>query len=512
MKKSNAPFKFSLGVLALAAAGVVAALVGPLTASAQQQPGTRPGAGPPAGAAPPRAPTVQRPPVVPPTTTVAPAVPAAPTPGSGPAFQLPVQCRSAEECFVQNYVDVDAGPAARDYTCGPITYDRHTGVDVRVPNMEAVRRGVPVIAAAPGVVRGTRDGLDDVNFREIGDEAVRGKECGNGVLVNHGDGWVSQYCHLRKDSIVVQNGQQVAAGDRLGFIGMSGKAEFPHVHFEVRFRGTPIDPFTGANVGSGCDAPRNPLFSKPALDWLAYKTAGLLNAGFSDAEPKAAEVLEGGHQKTTFLPNATRVYFWVETYGRRRNDRERFILRGPAGNVLAQGTQEATLEYSARSLSHLVAPLRENASWPLGTYRGEYTLERNTGGDNWQQLVTLTRTMDMRSPFAPPASSASAPSSPPDVRQPAAPPASDPAPARQSPAPAAEPLPSPRAAPEGDRVAAAVSSTLGEAANVASAVQRAASAAASAVLPRQANQRKGPPLWMLIAVLLGALLVLSATA
>jgi hypothetical protein len=53
---------------------------------------------------------------------------------------------------------------------------------------------------------------------------------------------------------------------------------------------------------------------------------------------------------------------------------------------------------------------------------------------------------------------------------------------------------------------------LGEAANVASAVQRAASAAASAVLPRQANQRKGPPLWMLIAVLLGALLVLSATA
>jgi len=62
-------------------------------------------------------------------------------------------------------------------------------------------------------------------------ERVKGKECGNGVVITHGDGYETQLCHLKQASIIVQKGDQVKKGDILGFVGTSGASEFPHVHF-----------------------------------------------------------------------------------------------------------------------------------------------------------------------------------------------------------------------------------------------------------------------------------------
>jgi hypothetical protein len=41
-------------------------------------------------------------------------------------------CELGKICFVQNYVDVDPGPAALDFTCGSATYDGHKGIDIRL--------------------------------------------------------------------------------------------------------------------------------------------------------------------------------------------------------------------------------------------------------------------------------------------------------------------------------------------------------------------------------------------
>jgi murein DD-endopeptidase MepM/ murein hydrolase activator NlpD len=54
-------------------------------------------------------------------------------------------------------------------------------------------KGVEVRAAASGVVRATRDGMLDVNLREIGPETIRGREGGNGVVIDHDGGWTTQY-------------------------------------------------------------------------------------------------------------------------------------------------------------------------------------------------------------------------------------------------------------------------------------------------------------------------------
>src|SRR4051812_44563995 len=152
---------------------------------------------------------------------------------SAPVLSFPVACEIGVTCFVQNYVDHDSGSGAKDYRCGALTYDGHDGTDIRLPNLAAMRKGVAVVAAADGVVRARRDGMDDVSIRDAGASAVKGREAGNGVVIDHGNGWQTQYAHMRKGSILVKPRNRVSAGQALGLVGLSGDTEFPHLHFTV---------------------------------------------------------------------------------------------------------------------------------------------------------------------------------------------------------------------------------------------------------------------------------------
>jgi hypothetical protein len=74
--------------------------------------------------------------------------------------------------------------------------------------------------------RGVR-GLDDGGY-------------GNLVVVKHRLGFESWYAHL--SLIVASEGEAVVGGTRIGYVGSTGHATGPHLHFEVRHFGTPIDP------------------------------------------------------------------------------------------------------------------------------------------------------------------------------------------------------------------------------------------------------------------------------
>lgn len=114
--------------------------------------------------------------------------------------------------------------------------------------------GVDILAASGGVVRGIRDG--EVDHRGEDADLVRirgeGKECGNGVAIDHGNDVVTQYCHMKNFSITISVGQTIQAGQKLGEVGFSGDTQFPHVHFELKYKGCVIDPFTGASNKDGC--------------------------------------------------------------------------------------------------------------------------------------------------------------------------------------------------------------------------------------------------------------------
>ncbi len=212
------------------------------------------------------------------------------TPARGLELQLPIACEVGHSCTIQNYVDRDPGSGVQDHTCGTNTYDQHNGTDFRVPTLAAQRAGVSVLAAADGRVLRARDGVEDVSVREKGRASVEGAECGNGVVIDHGAGWETQYCHMAKGSLKARPGDQVKAGEPIGSVGLSGLTEYPHLHFTVRSNGRVVDPFAinAMTCGSG-----QSLWTPSVQASLTYRTRVVLNAGFA-AGPVTNEMIEAG--------------------------------------------------------------------------------------------------------------------------------------------------------------------------------------------------------------------------
>ena len=99
----------------------------------------------------------------------------------------------------------------------------HAGIDMGAGNYPGK---VPITAAGPGTVSfvGVRTGYGYI------------------VEIDHGFGFKSRYGHLRKKSFAVKKGDEVAIGDRLGYMGSSGRSTGRHLHYEILLQGKPYDP------------------------------------------------------------------------------------------------------------------------------------------------------------------------------------------------------------------------------------------------------------------------------
>ncbi len=165
-------------------------------------------------------------------------------------FRFPLQSCPSTCATVSAYLDRDNSGATRDWNCGSQTYDGHRGTDFAIiGGFNAQDQGRTIVAGADGTVMSTHDGEPD---RCTTGTCGGGGGFGNYVVLQHADGKLSYYAHMRRSSVRVMTGQRVRCGDALGLVGSSGNSTGPHVHFEVRVRTTATDSFEGrAACGGG---------------------------------------------------------------------------------------------------------------------------------------------------------------------------------------------------------------------------------------------------------------------
>ncbi|MBY0430223.1 MAG: M23 family metallopeptidase [Rhodospirillales bacterium] len=305
-------------------------------------------------------------------------VAALPARAEAPRLNLPVACEIGRECWIIQYFDADPGPGWRDYTCNARSYDKHTGTDFGIRDRAAMVEGVAVLAAAAGRVAAIRDGVEDKAYDRAAPGDVKDRECGNAVRIDHGEGWQTLYCHLRRDSVMVRSGQEVRTGQRLGMIGQSGAAQFPHVHLGVMHNGRMLDPFRGEDSGASetCGLASGHLWNPAALPELTYSGFDITHAGFADRMPEMPGIEVGQWNGTVLPAQAEIITFWSVVYGVRTGDRVTLRLVGPNGETIAE--QALEVDRNQARIMRAVGRKRRGEAWPAGEYRGEITVARGT--------------------------------------------------------------------------------------------------------------------------------------
>lgn len=260
---------------------------------------------------------------------------------SAHSFELgmPIDCVVGTSCVIQNYVDQDPSADYRDFRCGHLTYNGHSGTDFRLPDLASQRRGVNVLAAAKGRVARLRNDMPDVMFARQSEPLVDGRECGNGVIVDHEDGWQTQYCHMAKGSIRVKIGEVVEKGHALGLVGLSGKTEFPHLHLTVRQNGKVVDPFAFGAPPQACGGGSS-LWASSLQSHLSYRARHVLNSGFGTGPINMAQI-ESGELNQSFQPaGADALVAWVRVIGLHAGDGQQLTLKYPDGRVIADSSSK----------------------------------------------------------------------------------------------------------------------------------------------------------------------------
>ncbi|MEN9409766.1 MAG: hypothetical protein RL216_1740 [Pseudomonadota bacterium] len=296
-------------------------------------------------------------------------------------FAQPIACTLGTDCHVQNYFDRDPGPGTADVGCGNLTYNGHDGTDFALSNLAAMQAGVDVLAAAPGTVRGIRDGMPDIAISDPAAPPLEGRDCGNGVAIDHGDGWETQYCHMKLGSIRVRTGDRVETGQPLGQVGLSGNTEFPHLHLTIRRNGAELDPFAPEPATTCGTIPPDTLWSAP----LAYDPFGFTGAGFFTGVPEWDAIKAGLDSPATLPTDAPALVLWASYFGPREGDALTLAITGPGGEVIRQ---TIPIDRTQAVAFRAVGKRTPQGGWPAGDYAGEVVMTRG-GVELGRQSVTL---------------------------------------------------------------------------------------------------------------------------
>lgn len=293
---------------------------------------------------------------------------------------FPLACTLGQTCYIQQTVDHDSTAGIQDFSCGSLTYDGHKGTDIALPSLHAQSIGVSVLAAADGRVMGVRNTMDDILQNTPGAPDVSDRECGNGIVIQHNDGWETQYCHMARGSITVQTGQFVTAGDELGLVGLSGATEFPHLHLSLRKDGAVIDPF----------APSGNIICGETMEETLWNTqvpappGGIILSGFASEVPEFDAIKAGTAARDSMPRDAPALVLWGYAFGARAGDTITIQITGPSGEIISQS--ENLVSRIQAQFFRAAGRRTPPGGWPHGIYIGSISFRRD--GSVLDEMIT----------------------------------------------------------------------------------------------------------------------------
>ncbi|MEO1396918.1 MAG: M23 family metallopeptidase [Cyanobacteria bacterium J06634_5] len=244
-------------------------------------------------------------------------------------FTTPIGGTAYKDWTIANYVDRDPSSGISDYRGGNISYNGHQGIDYTLPHFAAMDSGIPVYAAAPGTVISTHDGEFDRCTPE--------NPCSdaNFVVIDHGDGLVTRYWHLRKNSVSVAVGDRIEAGDEIALVGSSGVSSDAHLHFEVSLNGQIIDPYEDINR----------WWKDPTV--YAGDVVGVLDYDIVAHAPSLSELRERPVAEDIFTQTpGQQVFMWTQLHGIDQGDELTFSFFRPDGTLYNQFSWEDVSAFS----------------------------------------------------------------------------------------------------------------------------------------------------------------------
>ena len=304
-------------------------------------------------------------------------------------IRFPARCEYGVDCWLLNTPDTNpANEKNSDSVCGPRSYDGHKGVDFAIRDTVEMEKGVDVVSVAKGKVLRFRDGEEDAFRGEQAKTALNdaNRNCGNGVIIDHENGWLSQYCHLKNGSIVVDNGQNVMPSQKIAEIGLSGISDHPHIHLTLIRKGKIIDPFTGADTEGACEGNvSGALWEDPKI---TYEPIALYDGGFATEIPDF-ELISAGTRGELPRIDSEALLFWIAYFGAREGDKIAIEITDPDNKVFVSDvlTQDKT---RARQF-YTIGKKAPSSGFKKGTWKGTVTVTRP--GTDIQE--SLTRAVDV---------------------------------------------------------------------------------------------------------------------
>ncbi|MFO0826781.1 MAG: peptidoglycan DD-metalloendopeptidase family protein [Phycisphaerales bacterium] len=266
----------------------------------------------------------------------------------------PMGTRWFGDALVSNFNDMAPGPNVVDFMCGSHTYDGHDATDNMIRSFDEQLIGVPVFAALDGVVVSAHDGEPDMQTSPQGQPA-------NFVILDSGNGRFTYYWHLKKGSVLVQQGDHVFAGQQIGHVGSSGNSSGPHLHFATYDNLVSYEPFSGA-----CNEVQSGWYDQPPVPSSLYVLdCGFWPAAFTFNYPYAPP-------RTGTLPfNSPARRFWTIYVNHPNQPIRRVRTIRPDGTVAAQTQFQSSLGSGLVVLSSVDVPFHPD----LNLITGEWKLE-----------------------------------------------------------------------------------------------------------------------------------------